>query len=261
MLLDEQRFRHDGTHPAPAGEQGNGRQHAQPDHAPHHRSKIALPVLDVHGVDPCASRSTRARRTLRSRCWYDEEVPRAGVHVTMRRRLARWIDGSTHVWTACRPQQRTRRGVERAALRSDDRASPDDIPQCALVAETQEGHPDSTGNRGTVPAGCAARSGIRDGHATGINASRELRTGAVPTTNDRERFLLGNGPGRIVFGEGQDDGGVDVLHLVGSLRAQPNLGFRGMHPEPGTAPAMLSDEAVPRRRRGPDLPETLGEDG
>jgi hypothetical protein len=31
---------------------------------------------------------------------YDEEVPREGVRITRRYRLARWIDGSTHLWLA-----------------------------------------------------------------------------------------------------------------------------------------------------------------
>jgi hypothetical protein len=39
--------------------------------------------------------------------------------------------------------------------------------------------------------------------------------------------------------------GVDVLHLVGSRRAQPDLRFHGMHAEPEPAPAVLPDEAVP----------------
>src|SRR5262249_27023840 len=33
---------------------------------------------------------------------FDEEVPREGVHITRRRRMARWVDGSTWVWTAFR---------------------------------------------------------------------------------------------------------------------------------------------------------------
>lgn len=33
---------------------------------------------------------------------YDEEVPREGVHITRRRRMVRWMDGSTWVWTAFR---------------------------------------------------------------------------------------------------------------------------------------------------------------
>jgi hypothetical protein len=33
---------------------------------------------------------------------FDEEVPREGVHITRRRRMTRWTDGSTWVWTAFR---------------------------------------------------------------------------------------------------------------------------------------------------------------
>jgi hypothetical protein len=33
---------------------------------------------------------------------YDEEVPREGIRVTRRRRLARWVDGSSWLWTAHR---------------------------------------------------------------------------------------------------------------------------------------------------------------
>ncbi|MHB9008045.1 MAG: hypothetical protein ACYDC1_14050, partial [Limisphaerales bacterium] len=40
--------------------------------------------------------------TLRDGLLHDEEVPREGVHVTRRRRWARWIDGSTWLWTALR---------------------------------------------------------------------------------------------------------------------------------------------------------------
>jgi hypothetical protein len=35
---------------------------------------------------------------------YDEEVPREGVRVTRQRRLARWTDGSTWMWTAFQSQ-------------------------------------------------------------------------------------------------------------------------------------------------------------
>ena len=34
-----------------------------------------------------------------------------------------------------------------------------------------------------------------------------------------------------------------------------------VHAEAGAAPAVLPHEAVPRRRRGPDLAQPLGEDG
>jgi len=33
---------------------------------------------------------------------FDEEIPREGAHITRRRRMTRWIDGSTWVWTAFR---------------------------------------------------------------------------------------------------------------------------------------------------------------
>jgi hypothetical protein len=55
---------------------------------------------------------------------YDEEVPREGVHVTRSRRMARWIDGSTWVWTAFRKQ--VGRGEGSSGLRFDqllDRAN------------------------------------------------------------------------------------------------------------------------------------------
>ncbi len=52
------------------------------------------------------SRAHRARsetlHALGSALLFDEEVPREGVHVTRRRRMVRWIDGSTWVWTAFR---------------------------------------------------------------------------------------------------------------------------------------------------------------
>jgi hypothetical protein len=48
---------------------------------------------------------------------YDEDVPREGVHVTRTRNVARWIDGSTCVWTAFRKQ--VGRGEGSSALRFD----------------------------------------------------------------------------------------------------------------------------------------------
>jgi len=35
---------------------------------------------------------------------YDEEVPREGARITRQRRLARWTDGSTWLWTSFRNQ-------------------------------------------------------------------------------------------------------------------------------------------------------------
>lgn len=48
---------------------------------------------------------------------YDEEVPREGVRIERRRQLARWIDGSTWVWTAYRKQ--VGRGEGASGLRFD----------------------------------------------------------------------------------------------------------------------------------------------
>jgi hypothetical protein len=48
---------------------------------------------------------------------YDEEVPREGVHITRRRRLVRWMDGSMWVWTAFRNEVGSGEGS--AGLRFD----------------------------------------------------------------------------------------------------------------------------------------------
>jgi hypothetical protein len=48
---------------------------------------------------------------------YDEDVPREGVHITRTRNAARWIDGSTCVWTAFRKE--VGRGEGSSALRFD----------------------------------------------------------------------------------------------------------------------------------------------
>jgi hypothetical protein len=48
---------------------------------------------------------------------YDEEVPRDGVRLTRQRRMTRWTDGSTWVWTSFRNQ--VGRGEGRSALEFD----------------------------------------------------------------------------------------------------------------------------------------------
>ncbi|MGJ7510126.1 hypothetical protein [Variovorax sp. GT1P44] len=48
---------------------------------------------------------------------YDEEVPREGAHVTRGRRMARWTDGTTWVWTSFRRQ--VGRGEGSSGLRFD----------------------------------------------------------------------------------------------------------------------------------------------
>ena len=54
---------------------------------------------------------------------YDEEVPREGVRVTQRRRMARWIDGSTWAWMALR--KTVGRGEGSSGLRFDSVNSQD----------------------------------------------------------------------------------------------------------------------------------------
>jgi hypothetical protein len=53
----------------------------------------------------------------------------------------------------------------------------------------------------------------------------------------------------------------DVPHLISSSRAEPHLGLRRMHAEPGPSPAILLHEAVPGRGPGPNRAEPLREDG
>ena len=55
---------------------------------------------------------------------YDEEVPREGVNVTRQRRLARWTDGSTWLWTSLRNQ--VGRGEGASALQFDQLHEPND---------------------------------------------------------------------------------------------------------------------------------------
>jgi hypothetical protein len=49
---------------------------------------------------------------------YDEEIPREGANITRRRRMTRWIDGSTWVWTSFRNE--VGRGEGSAGLRFDE---------------------------------------------------------------------------------------------------------------------------------------------
>lgn len=56
-------------------------------------------------------------KALSTQWLYDEEVPREGVHITRRRHMTRWIDGSTWVWTAFRSEVGTGEGS--AGLRFD----------------------------------------------------------------------------------------------------------------------------------------------
>jgi len=75
--------------------------------------------VKVAGAPPDGSNVTHPARsdallTLGASLLFDEEVPREGVHVTRRRRMTRWIDGSTWVWSAYRNE--VGRGEGSAAL-------------------------------------------------------------------------------------------------------------------------------------------------
>jgi hypothetical protein len=57
---------------------------------------------------------------------YDEEVPREGIRITSNRRMTRWIDGSTWVWTALRAH--VGRGEGSSGLRFDQVQTPGSNP-------------------------------------------------------------------------------------------------------------------------------------
>ena len=84
------------------------------------RCSVAARRLDEECTVRRATSSTRPPELL----LYDEEVPREGVHVTRNRRMARWIDGSTWVWTAFRKQ--VGRGEGSSGLRFDSVTRDDD---------------------------------------------------------------------------------------------------------------------------------------
>jgi hypothetical protein len=74
-------------------------------------------VLQPDGTNEVRHARSEALNALANLLLYDEEVPREGVHITRRRRMTRWIDGSTWVWTAFRNE--VGRGEGSAGLRFD----------------------------------------------------------------------------------------------------------------------------------------------
>jgi hypothetical protein len=74
-------------------------------------------VLQPNGTSKVHRAQSEALNASANLLLYDEEIPREGVHVTRRRRLTRWIDGSTWVWTAFRNDVGTGEGS--AGLRFD----------------------------------------------------------------------------------------------------------------------------------------------
>ena len=85
------------------------------------RCRFRIRCISEHGradpVAPQARRGPAARRvqkvhtatgevlrSLGNQLLYDEEVPREGARITRQRRMARWTDGSTWLWTSFRNQ-------------------------------------------------------------------------------------------------------------------------------------------------------------
>ena len=61
-------------------------------------------VLQPDGTHAVHSATGEVLHSVADLLLYDEEVPREGTRVTRQRRLARWTDGSTWVWTSFRNQ-------------------------------------------------------------------------------------------------------------------------------------------------------------
>jgi hypothetical protein len=74
-------------------------------------------VLQPDGTNQVQRGRSHVLAALAGSPLYDEEVPREGAHLTRRRRLARWVDGSTWAWTAFRNE--VGRGEGSAGLRFD----------------------------------------------------------------------------------------------------------------------------------------------
>jgi hypothetical protein len=74
-------------------------------------------VLQPDGTGRVRHGRSQVLAALAGSALYDEEVPREGAQLTRRRRMARWVDGSTWAWTAFRNQ--VGRGEGSAGLRFD----------------------------------------------------------------------------------------------------------------------------------------------
>jgi hypothetical protein len=79
-------------------------------------------VLQADGPPTVHRAQSQALNAAADLLLHDEDVPREGVHVTRARRMARWIDGSTWVWTAFRKQ--VGRGEGSSGLQFDQLRGP-----------------------------------------------------------------------------------------------------------------------------------------
>ncbi len=80
-------------------------------------------TLQIDGSTRPRTAKSEVLRATSAPTIYDEEIPREGVRVTRRRRMSRWIDGSTWVWTGYRNE--VGRGEGSAGLRFDQVADKD----------------------------------------------------------------------------------------------------------------------------------------
>jgi hypothetical protein len=79
-------------------------------------------VLQPDGSGRVHSATGEVLRSLGNQLLYDEEVPREGARITRQRRLARWTDGSTWLWTSYRNQ--VGRGEGSSQLKFDQLIEP-----------------------------------------------------------------------------------------------------------------------------------------
>jgi hypothetical protein len=79
-------------------------------------------VLQPDGTKKVHVATTDVLLSLSNLLLYDEEVPREGARITRQRRLARWTDGSTWLWTSFR--NRGGQGEGASTLRFDQVLEP-----------------------------------------------------------------------------------------------------------------------------------------
>ena len=80
-------------------------------------------MLQANGTTTTVhSEAGEVLRSVANLLLYDEEIPREGVRITRQRRLARWTDGSTWLWTAFRNE--AGQGEGSSALRFDQVIAP-----------------------------------------------------------------------------------------------------------------------------------------
>jgi hypothetical protein len=80
-------------------------------------------ILHPGGQPTAHAAQSEVLKALRDGLLYDEEVPREGARITRRRRMTRWTDGSSWVWSGLRNE--VGRGEGSAGLQFDRFRTPD----------------------------------------------------------------------------------------------------------------------------------------